>query len=431
MGQSKTLGKSIVPNGNKPINTIVTACPFDLAIRVAPSVYTPLELEEFDHDGWKKWKDDSTVLTPFVPGSGKKGKEKVTFVIQISKNDIDSLIIEIVDFDPKLSPKGKVLYKFDVQMWKNGLLDPSKKGSNFTIGEWKLEWDGYISDILDTRLFKNPNIRIRATGSKTCGIKGNTSIGVKEAYTAFNGEPFQSCSVPADWLDVTIDRNAKTVEVEWRVQFDDGGVSGNKTAKTPSYTDLQNMAVIGIQKYWSRIVGTAFGKYQIKINPLVTAVNATPSMTLQVQMDSSFERSSNSSCACSVGFFSGIGNTFDDTTRTWYLLGFYKGNRSVADSQFKVLIAHEMGHPVLASYAYKDGGPNNYSWVHKGSSKGLLSKYATPKLGEKGYEAIPSPMPVEMDLMKYYTSYIPPANQKANEYDVKMLVWLSNIKIGG
>ncbi|TCP96517.1 hypothetical protein EDC44_10450 [Cricetibacter osteomyelitidis] len=89
--------------------------------------------------------------------------------------------------------------------------------------------------------------------------------------------------------------------------------------------------------------------------------------------------------------------------------------------------AHESGHPILASYSYKSTGLNNYSWVHKGSSKGIANRYLTPEPMEKGYEKEPIPL---ADLMKYYKFFIEPSITYVVEYDVKSLLWISQLKIG-
>lgn len=98
-----------------------------------------------------------------------------------------------------------------------------------------------------------------------------------------------------------------------------------------------------------------------------------------------------------------------------------------ADNDFMMTAAHESGHPILASYAYKSTGLSNYSWVHKGSSKGIGSGYQIPQLGEKGWESHPSN---KADLMKYYSFGIYPTNYHSVEIDLKSLIWLSLIKIG-
>ncbi|KYK85267.1 hypothetical protein, partial [Aggregatibacter actinomycetemcomitans] len=86
------------------------------------------------------------------------------------------------------------------------------------------------------------------------------------------------------------------------------------------------------------------------------------------------------------------------------------------------------GHSVLSSYAYKSTGLSNYSWVHKGSSKGFSSGYATPQKGEKGYE--PMLFSKKFDLMKYYSEYVPSDLYQSVEFDLKSLIWLSLIKLG-
>ena len=76
-------------------------------------------------------------------------------------------------------------------------------------------------------------------------------------------------------------------------------------------------------------------------------------MTLQVEMGSTYNRSVNASCACGTlaKLGRGLGNVFSDVTRVWYLQGYYD-SKSVKN-EFMVTAAHESGHPVLASYAYK------------------------------------------------------------------------------
>ena len=114
----------------------------------------------------------------------------------------------------------------------------------------------------------------------------------------------------------------------------------------------------------------------------------------------------------------------------WQGFGIFKDRygRSIADNEFLITVAHESGHPVLASYAYKSTGLSNYSWVHKGSSKGISSGYATPQKGEKGYE--PMLFSKYFDLMKYYSEYVPPDLYRTVEFDLKSLIWLSLVKLG-
>ncbi|MBN6064667.1 hypothetical protein HYE55_10365 [Aggregatibacter actinomycetemcomitans] len=162
---------------------------------------------------------------------------------------------------------------------------------------------------------------------------------------------------------------------------------------------------------------------------------SAPPLTLQIEANKSFNRSVNASCVCGIiGKIAGnLGKNSSgllDTTRAWYLQGYFeslKYPKSYIRDYFMMTVAHESGHPVLASYAYKSTGLNNYSWVHKGSSKGITSGYSLPQIGEKGYEKEPFPL---ADLMKYYEHAIDLHTYYATEYDVKSLLWLSKLTTG-
>ncbi|WP_243647890.1 hypothetical protein [Cricetibacter osteomyelitidis] len=156
-------------------------------------------------------------------------------------------------------------------------------------------------------------------------------------------------------------------------------------------------------------------------------------------MKNSADRSVNASCVCGfVGRVAGnIGRNSSgllDTTRAWYLQGLFENRKYpiyYIKNHFMMTVAHESGHAVLASYAYKSIGLNNYSWVHKGSSKGVgfnvFNAYSIPKSGEKGHESMPL---LSADLMKYYNDQIDPPDYYAVEYDIKSLIWLSQLIVG-
>ena len=183
-------------------------------------------------------------------------------------------------------------------------------------------------------------------------------------------------------------------------------------------------------------INTTKGSYVVTVNPVLTTKKAAPSLTLQVEMGSTYNRSVNASCACGtlVKLGRGLVNVFSDVARVWYLQGYYENyyvtkNELIDDFMFTA--AHESGHSILASYAYKSTGLSNYSWVHKGSSKGIGSGYSLPKPGEKGYELYPG---VGADLMKYYhvrRYKYSPTDFRSTEYDIKSVLWLSQLRFGG
>ena len=264
--------------------------------------------------------------------------------------------------------------------------------------------------------------------------RGVIGSAFKDDAVQLLAQPFKECAEPVDWLDVQVNRNTKTVNVEWRVAFDDGGVSGKANADTPSFEELKRLALEGIKKHWGGQINTTKGSYVVTVNPVLATKKAAPSLSLKVEMGSSYNRSVNASCACGTlaKLGRGLGNVFSDVTRVWYLQGYYEyrgAPKNSIDDEFKMTAAHESGHSILSSYAYKSTGLSNYSWVHKGSSKGIGRGYATPVQGEKGYETKPHG---HADLMKYYNYFINPNLFKSGEYDTKSLIWLSSLAfIGG
>ena len=393
-------------------------CPFSVKIRVLPSTLTPLELEAFNIEAWEAWYNDSKNLNPYVPVPGEKGEEKINVEITVQQRDVESLYVEIIRIAPDTIKSGQILKRFQLAKSDEKKLKEGK--GKVEVGTYLWEWDGYIDDVLDTKLLKDETTYIRAVG-----VIGSA---FKDDAVQLLAQPFKECAEPVDWLDVQVNRNAKTVNVEWRVAFDDGGVSGKANADTPSFEELKRLAIEGIKKHWGGQINTTKGSYAVTINPVLATKKAAPSLTLQVEMGSSYNRSVNASCACGTlaKLGRGLGNLFSDVTRVWYLQGRY--GRSIADNEFLITVAHESGHPVLASYAYKSTGLSNYSWVHKGSSKGISSGYATPQKGEKGYE--PMLFSKDFDLMKYYSEYVPPDLYRTVEFDLKSLIWLSLGKLG-
>ena len=393
-------------------------CPFSVKIRVLPSTLTPLELEAFNIEAWEAWYNDSKNLNPYVPVPGEKGEEKINVEITVQQRDVESLYVEIIRIAPDTIKSGQILKRFQLTKSDEKKLKEGK--GKVEVDTYLWEWDGYIDDVLDTKLLKDETTYIRVVG-----VIGSA---FRDDAVQLLAQPFKECAEPVDWLDVQVNRNTKTVNVEWRVAFDDGGVSGKANADTPSFEELKRLAIEGIKKHWGGQINTTKGSYAVTVNPVLATKKAAPSLTLQVEMGSTYNRSVNASCACGTlaKLGRGLGNVFSDVTRVWYLQGRY--GRSIADNEFLITVAHESGHPVLASYAYKSTGLSNYSWVHKGSSKGIEDGFDTPKDGEKGHEKFNQGE--DADLMKYYQYYIEPMKFHSTEYDIKSLIWLSNIYLG-
>ena len=402
-------------------------CPFSVKIQVLPSTLTPLELEAFNLEAWEAWYNDSKNLNPYVPVPGEKGEEKINIEIMVPQRDVESLYVEIIRLAPDTIKSGQLLKRF--QLAKSGEKKLKEGKGKVEVGTYLWEWDGYIDDVLDTKLLKDETTYIRAVG-----VIGSA---FKDDAVQLLAQPFKECAEPVDWLDVLVNRNTKTVNVEWRVAFDDGGVSGKANADTPSFDELKGLALEGIKKHWGGQINTTKGSYAVTVNPVLATKKAAPSLTLRVSNDPRGDRSVNASCACGILPKIARGGThlIDDIipsldmTVIWYLNGIIDWNESYKVLKFMQTAAHESGHPILANYAYKSTGLNNYSWVHKGSSKGVMSGYSIPKYGEKGHEPYPLG---KADLMKYYAyGNIYPDDYQSTEIDIKSLIWLSRIKSQG
>lgn len=397
-------------------------CPFDVKIKIKPSTLTPLELEAFNIVEWEKWYNDKKNLAPYVPVPGKKGDEKMTVEIIVEQQAVEQLYVEIIRIAPDTIKSGQILHRFQLCKSEEKKLKEGK--GKVEAGTYLWEWDGYINNKLDTKLLKNETTYIRAVG-----VVGSV---FKDDAVQLLAQPFKECAEPVDWLDVIIDRNTKTVEVEWRVAFDDGH-GKNRPENIPTYEKLVDLALEGINYHWNRPdkIEIHGSHYEVFIKPKETKEKAAPSLTLQVDLSKKGKDSVNASCTCGiigkiVGSVGRNSNGFLglDSTRAWYLQGYYQ-NKETAEANFKRVVAHELGHPILASYAYASTGLNNYSWVHKGSSKGF--PYSTPQKKEKGYEEYPI---LYSDLMKYYTYIIPDHEYYADENDIKSLIWLCTMTFG-
>ncbi|MBN6069084.1 hypothetical protein HYE54_10200 [Aggregatibacter actinomycetemcomitans] len=354
---------------------------------------------------------------------------------------MESLYVEIIRIAPDTVKSGEILKRFQLAQSDGQRLTEGKGG--VAVGIYRWEWDGYINEVLDTKRLKDETTYVRAVG-----VIGSA---FRDDAVQLLAQPFKECAEPVDWLDVKVDRGAKTIDVEWRVAFDDGGVSGKANADTPSFEDLTKLALEGIKKHWGGQINTAKGSYAVVVNPVLATEKAAPSLTLRISNDPKGDRSVNASCACGIlpRIARGVTDLVDDIipaldmTVVWYLDAVPTWSQSYKIHLFMQTVAHESGHPVLASYAYKSTGVNNYSWIHKGSTKPLTiatiikrEPYDYPKkikVGneerkEKGYEEYKNGH--DADLMKYYNLddyYIPTEKFKSIEYDLKSLIWLCRL----
>lgn len=303
-------------------------------------------------------------------------------------------------------------------------------------GSYVFHWDGASSeDIIDTAILKKGvTVEIEATG-----MNGTTAKDKKD-FTGDTGK--------VDWVDVKLDKNKKQIDVQLRVSLKDGGAEGLDSydkvpkdkvaargvqplrARSRSFDQLQQMALDGLTKHWSRISSNNAGKgitvngeqFQVFVHPKNTTENSMDDISLIFNTNGEWMRSRNPGTVS--GIVSLVGNFLSE--RIAYNAGYLEYSNgwgyqqeSDEDKTFTETAAHEIGHEIL-----KDYNGDNYSYKHKGSST-----YSDTKPVSEGGEEYPQAG--EIDLMKYYNDE--PYNKDysrivAAEEDVTGLVWLSGIK---
>lgn len=328
------------------------------------------------------------------------------------------------------------------EIYKKVITSPSEvsKGQHF----WS--WDGFDKNgILDTA---------RLTKAKRLNYK----ISVKRKNNIFSETQYFKISYSeVNWVDVKINRPKKEIYVTLRVNLRDRGAEGLKgfriqqtssfgtytnieidpprdvpaailkkwghppiTSRTRSYENLRDLALKGIEKYWSRH-SLNIGK-NIKVNNEV----------YQVFVEAIYDEKG--MIAPKIIFFTNKKESNLNRSRNWslsrelyYKVGYIQRednnwvyiNESEAIVDFQETAAHEIGHKLLEEY-----GDMWYSYKHKGTST-LVTQVPL--------ENTPYPIIGEIDLMKYSSDMYRPSDYYdrviLSEKDLKGLLWFTKMKI--
>lgn len=328
------------------------------------------------------------------------------------------------------------------EIYKKVITSPSEvsKGQHF----WS--WDGFDKNgILDTaRLTKAKKLNYKISVKRKNHIYSETQY-FKISYSEVN------------WVDVKINRPKKEIYVTLRVNLRDGGAEGLKgfriqqtssfgtytnieidpprdvpaailkkwghppiTSRTRSFEKLRDLALKGIEKYWSRH-SLNIGK-NIKVN----------SETYQVFVEAIYDEKG--MIAPKIIFFTNKKDSNLNRSRNWFLsrelyykVGYIQRddnnweyiNESEAIVDFQKTAAHEIGHKLLEEY-----GDMWYSYKHKGTST-LVTQVPL--------ENTPYPIIGEIDLMKYSSDMYYPSDYYdrviLSEKDLKGLLWFTKMKI--
>jgi uncharacterized Zn-binding protein involved in type VI secretion len=345
------------------------------------SVLTPLEVPDYDE----------------IKSGATKNRELIDFLIDNRKAAADTVKLEVLDGE-------KLIYT-----------EPNT-AQFLPSGEHPWQWDGYdTAGILDTRVLKSPNLKVRLTATQ----------GGEQQVTDLTLE----CSAQeVKWVDVRVDRNAKTVDVVLRPSFSDGGSSGSTPGLAPTpFSTLLGWAKEGIELYWSRNgsraggiasgITTGKGAYKVTVKADINATPKAGNFPLIDSLSKDFGRSTSLAIARKV--YHNAGYAYDQfVTRQGIGAGYAA---SYATEEFKETSAHEFGHLILNEYG--GGLIPTYSWTHKDSS----SLMQNPKADH------PTPGAGELDVMQYFSSYTSTTSERqsrtaASEQDVKSLLWLARVE---
>lgn len=345
------------------------------------AILTPLEVPDFDE----------------LKSGASKNRELIDFVIENRQAAADTVKLEVLDGE-------KPIYT------------ETNTAAFLPSGEHPWQWDGYdTAGILDTRLLKSPNLKIRLTATQ----------GARQQVTEV---PLECSAEEVKWVDVRVDRNAKTVEVTLRPSFSEGGSSGSTPglAATP-YSTLLGWAKEGIERYWSRNgsrgggiaegITTSKGLYKVTVKADVNTAPKAGNFPLIDSLSADFGRSTSLAIARKV--YHNAGYAHDQIVKRQQLPASVAV--SYAEEEFKETSAHEFGHLILNEYG--GGLIPNYSWTHKDTSTLMQN----PKQNH------PTPSTGEVDVMHYFSSYTQSApdlqkRMAASEQDVKSLLWLARIE---
>lgn len=318
------------------------------------------------------------------------------------------------------------------------------------VGSYVLYWDGFDNDdIYDSTRFDNKKLTAKITATKA-GKQKSLEVEFSTKYDE------------VDWVDVKIDRKQNRIDTTLRVNLKDGGAEGLECWKntrdfnplhpksqicdwdkipateiksdqpiiktrTKTFTDLEKLALEGINYHWSRheknllMIGNK--KYDFFICSINTDCNSSNEMNLIFNTNSKWGRSGNMGIFAKIYYNIGYCNFLDlnqySQVNEWEYLDLHKDK---IDKDFMYTAAHELGHAILKAY-----GNTWYSFVHDNSSM----IWQTPN-GKKSYQK--EKLSGEINLMHYFKDDPDQSGYdyeiiKASQKDVLGLIWLTKIKI--
>jgi hypothetical protein len=216
-------------------------------------------------------------------------------------------------------------------------------------------------------------------------------------------------SSPSSWFSAVINPASKTISVTINVNFlTTKPLAGEQAFPSQEMTDDQKAKLIGlaqkgVSRFWSRTIDLNGDAYAVN----VSLSNNIDGMDIWLKINESkkYTRSFNSKGTNSP--FSTLGSVI------YYQLEYFGQNATLADQDFQVTAAHEIGHAILTLV-----GGREFSWGHKGTSG---------TFGEDNGNMLPVPSNGKMDLMMYYKATVQQKyiGSQASESDIKNLIYIS------
>ncbi|WP_443937638.1 hypothetical protein [Pedobacter sp. MW01-1-1] len=409
-------------------------------------------------------------FVPFgIPNyEGAAENDKIRFKLRVAGEGINSWHLKIKQGDNLIYELFSRSIEFE-EITINAKANPN--GSNLPVspientvqekrfwpaGTYLIGWDGFDKNgIYDSA-------RMKSKEGFTVNIMGQGNF-LKKEYTLKKSIKFSHKEV--DWVDVRIDKNRKRIDTTLRVNLTDGGAEGlecitrdidadpkfrvpvteypcDKISKEAleyygmppikmrarSYEELENLALQGINYFWSRNSknignGVNIGSeiYEVYVDAKANKNGlAAPKIVYQTNCEEG--RSRNFEASRILFFYEGYLYRSDwiDYSKTherYKNKGWKYKTANIED--YKMVSAHEIGHEILLAY-----GGHIYSKAHKGTTTGInmLTQDVdddAPTIYNDGKE---------IDLMKYYQNYYDIPRTIISEFDLLKVIWLTKLK---
>lgn len=354
---------------------------------------------------------DDNHFTPYCFDNNSLDKSMIKFEYELkSETEGDDFVADETCF---------TINKDGSEVFKGKFTKSEHEDSKFLkLGKHTFEWDGYDnSDKLDTTVFTEKGLSFEVLVKKAGKeVKKDFTFTVERGDTThtrigqyYNAAGYSySGSVSNDtveWIDLTIDRANKKIEVFIAIDFQNE--KNLQSTTYPTFSDLKSLAETGIKKYWSRDVDINAVKYKVVTNIENRDTNCID-VDLYLNTDEDEDYSHNSGIIdASVVYNKGLFDKFRPRTA-----------RVDADNEYQFLAAHEFGHSVLELF-----GGKKFSWKHKGTTTFLTQN---PLDKAPTYRLIG-----EIDLMYYFSNGRPNTFYNrviAAEEDVKRLMALYSVE---